>query len=175
MRLLLTGSPGVGKTTVIRKTLPLLQGIACSGFYTEERRLRGQRKGFKIRTLDEEEGILASVGREKGLKVGKYTVHVEEFEELVLSRIDPERTPADLYIIDEIGKMELLSVRFRNSLIHLLARPSNLLATIAKKGKGFLEQIKERNDVEVIEVTQENRDQLPEAIAQRIVAAIKVR
>ena len=172
--MLLTGSPGIGKTTVIRKILPLLQGIECSGFYTEEKRSRGQRKGFKICTLDEEEGVLASVGQVKGTSVGKYTVHVEEFEKLVLSRIDPERTPADLYIIDEIGKMELLSVRFRTSLTHLLARPSNLIATIAKKGKGFLEQIKERNDLEVIEVTRENRDDLPKEIAQRTIAAIKV-
>lgn len=173
MRLLLTGSPGIGKTTVIRETLRNLQDIDCAGFYTEESRSRGQRRGFKICTLDGQEGILASLGREKGPRVGRYTVHVGEFEELVLSRIDPERSPADLYVIDEIGKMELLSQRFRNGLIDLLARPSNLLATITKRGKGFVEQIKGRNDIELIEVTKENRNQLPKAIAKRIVKGIK--
>ena len=55
LRLLLTGSPGIGKTTVIRRILKTIQGVQCSGFYTEERRERGQRRGFKIRTLDGEE------------------------------------------------------------------------------------------------------------------------
>jgi nucleoside-triphosphatase len=100
--------------------------------------------------------------------VGRYTVHIEEFERLALPMIDPEITPADLYVIDEIGKMELLSRRFRDKLVDLLARPVNLLATIAKKGKGFIEQIKGRNDIELIEVTRDNRDRLPGEIAARI-------
>jgi|Tabmets5t2r1_1033131.scaffolds.fasta_scaffold63455_2 hypothetical protein len=72
------------------------------------------------------------------------------------------------YVIDEIGKMELLSPKFRTKAIDLLAQPSNILATIAKKGKGFIEQIKARNDIELIEVTRENRDQLFVEIAKRI-------
>ncbi len=173
MRLLLTGSPGIGKTTVIRRILKTVQGVKCAGFYTEERRIRGQRTGFKICTLDGEDGILASTSPGKGPKVGRYTVHVREFEELALSRIDMEKTPAELYIIDEIGRMELTSTRFRTSIIELLARPSNLLATVAKRGKGFLDQIKVRNDIELIEVTKENRDELLGTIAERIVNQLK--
>lgn len=172
MRLLLTGTPGIGKTTVVGRILDLLQDVECAGFYTAERRSRGQRRGFKICTVDGEEGILASVSRGKGPKLGRYTIHVEEFEKLVLPRIDPDTTRADLYVIDEIGRMELLSVKFRKSLIDLLARPSNLLATVAKTGKGFLEQIKERNDIELIEVTNGNRDRLPMEIASRIIKEI---
>jgi nucleoside-triphosphatase THEP1 len=64
--------------------------------------------------------------------------------------------------------MELLSQKFRTKAIDLLAQPSNILATIAKKGKGFIEQIKARNDIERIDVTRENRDQLFVEIAKRI-------
>ncbi|MCZ6626334.1 MAG: NTPase [Deltaproteobacteria bacterium] len=174
MRLLLTGFPGIGKTTVVRTALRNLEGIKCAGFYTEEKRYQRERIGFKIMTLDGEEGTLASIDRGREPTVGRYTVHVEEFERLALPLIDPEITPADLYIIDEIGKMELLSQRFRTKLIDLLARPSNLLATIAKKGKGFVEQIKGRNDIELIEVTRENRDRLPEEIVRRVKREIDV-
>lgn len=174
MRLLLTGSPGIGKTTVIRATLRSLGGLKCAGFYTEERRHSGQRIAFKIITLDGQEGTLASIGRGREPIVGRYSIHIEEFEKLVLPRIDPERTPADLYIIDEIGKMELLSSRFRNKVIDLLAQPSNLLATIAKKGKGFVEQIKGRNDIELFEITREIRDRLPQQLATRILQEIEV-
>ena len=167
MRLFLTGIPGIGKTTLIRAVLKQLDEIRCAGFYTEEKRHGAQRIGFKIVTLDGREGTLASVGRTEPT-VGRYSVHVEEFEELVLSQLDPETSPADLYVIDEIGKMELFSHKFRDKVINLLARPSNLLATIAKKGESFIEQLKNRNDIELIEVTRENRDRFVGEIVRRI-------
>jgi len=167
MRLLLTGIPGIGKTTLIRAVLKQFEEVRCVGFYTEEKRHGAQRIGFKIVTLDGQEGTLASIGRIEPT-IGRYSVHVEEFEKLVLSQLDAESSPADLYVIDEIGKMELLSPRFRNKVVDLLARPSNLLATIAKRGKGFIEQLKARNDIELIEVTRENRDRLVGDIAGRI-------
>lgn len=173
MRLLLTGGPAIGKTTVVRNTLDKLIGIRCAGFYTEEIRQQGQRLGFAIFTIEGEEGTLASIDRGRTPAIGKYTVHIEEFEKLALPQIDPELNPADLYIIDEIGKMELLSQKFRAKVIDLLARPSNLLGTIAKRGKGFIEQIKGRNDIELVEVTRENRERLPDQIAQRILEEIQ--
>ena len=167
MRLFLTGVPGVGKTTVIRAIVERLDELTCAGFYSEEKRQGGQRVGFRVVTLDGKEAKLASVGR-KEPTVGRYSVHVEEFEKLVLPDLDPRTTPADLYVIDEIGKMELLSREFRTRITDLLAHPTNLLATIAKKGKGFVQQIKARNDIELIEVTRTNRDQLPDKIARKI-------
>lgn len=167
MRLFLTGTPGVGKTTLIREIWRRVEEIKCAGFYTEERRHKGQRIGFKIVTLDGQEGTLASIGR-KEPTVGRYSVHIAEFEELILPQLDSQVSPADLYVIDEIGKMELFSQKFRAKTIDLLAQPSNVLATIAQKGKGFIEQLKARNDVELIEVRRENRDRLCVEIAQRI-------
>jgi nucleoside-triphosphatase len=167
MRLFLTGNPGVGKTTLICAVAERLEGITCAGFYTEEKRQSGQRMGFKIVTLDGQEGTLASLGTQKPT-VGKYSIHVEEFEKLVLPLLNPVMTPADLYVVDEIGKMELLSGQFRLRIIELLAQPTNLLATITKKGDGFIDQIKRRSDVEVIEVTRRNRDALPEELARKI-------
>lgn len=163
----MTGSPGVGKTTLIRAVVNRLEEVTCAGFYTEEKRQAGQRVGFRIVTLNGQEGTLASVGRQAPT-VGRYSVHVEEFEKLVLPNLDPGTTPADLYVIDEIGKMELLSREFRSKIIDLLAQPTNLLATIAKKGQGFIEQLKSRNDIELIEVTRHNRDQLVTEIERKI-------
>jgi nucleoside-triphosphatase len=167
MRLFLTGNPGVGKTTLIRAIVQRLNGITCAGFYTEDTRERGQRTGFRIVTLDGQKGILATLGQKKPT-VGKYSIHVEEFEKLVLTRLDQVTNPADLYVIDEIGKMELLSRQFRVRIIELLAQPTNLFATISKKGDGFIDQIKRRSDIEIIEVTRKNRDELPEELARKI-------
>ncbi len=126
-----------------------------------------------IRTLDGEEGTLALVGGGKGPRVGRYVVRIEEFESVALPRIDPEKSPAELYVIDEIGKMELMSKKFRESIISLLAQQSNLLATVAVRGKGFLDQVKGRNDVELVEVTKENRDLLPETMTVKIIRKLK--
>jgi nucleoside-triphosphatase len=166
MRLFLTGNPGVGKTTLIRAVLERLEGITSAGFYTEEIRQSGQRTGFRIVTLDGHAATLASSGK-KQPTVGKYSIHIDEFEKLVLRYLDPV-TRADLYVIDEIGKMELLSGQFKTRIIELLAQPTNLLATVSKKGNGLLEQIKRRSDLEIIEVTRKNRDQLPEELARKI-------
>jgi nucleoside-triphosphatase len=167
MKLFLTGNPGVGKTTLICAITERLEGIMCVGFYTEEKRQSGQRTGFRVVTLDGQEGTLASLGRQKPT-VGKYSIHVEKFEKLVLRYLDPVTTSADLYVIDEIGKMELLSRQFKIRITELLAEPTNLLATISKKGNGFIDQIKRRSDIEIVEVTRKNRDELPEEIAGKI-------
>lgn len=167
MRLFLTGNPGAGKTTLIRAVTERLQGIMCAGFYTEETRRSGERTGFRIVTMDGKKATLASVGTRKPT-VGKYSVHVQDFEKLVLRCLDPVTTLADLYVIDEIGKMELLSRQFKVAINELLAQPTNLLATITKRGNGFVEQIKRRSDVELIEVTRENRDELPENLAKKL-------
>jgi nucleoside-triphosphatase THEP1 len=171
MRLLLTGNPGIGKTTVVRATLAHLEQVRCAGFFTEEQRHQGRRIAFKIVTLDGRKATLAAVGR-KEPRVGKYTVRVEEFDEVALPQINADVTPAELYVIDEIGKMELMSRRFRACLTDLLARPTNLFATIAKKGKGFIEQIKARNDIDLIEVNYENRGHLARDIAARILREV---
>lgn len=173
MRIVLTSAPGIGKTTAIRAVLKRLSGIRCAGFYTEEVRERGERKGFKICALDGREGMLASVTKKHGPRVGRYTVHVEEFEEIALGSLDPGRSPADLYVIDEIGKMELKSEKFRDLIADLFARSCHLLATVPKRGDGLVEEIKRRKDIELIEVTRENRDRLPEAVARKIIEAIK--
>jgi len=169
MKLFLTGNPGVGKTTVIRAITHRLKSVSCTGFYTEEIRQSGERIGFRIVTLDGQEATLASLGTRKPT-VGKYSIHIEEFEKLVLRCLDTVATPADLYIIDEIGKMELLSGRFRSKIIELLGQPINLLATLGKKGDGLIDQIKRRRDVEIIEVTRTNRDELPEELLRKIYA-----
>jgi nucleoside-triphosphatase len=167
MRLFLTGNPGVGKTTLIRAVVERLEGITSAGFYTEEIRQSGRRTGFRIVTLDGRAAPLASSGKQPPT-VGKYSIHVEEFEKLVLRYLDPVNTLVDLYVIAEIGKMELLSHKFRTRIIELLAQPTNLLATISKKGNGFIEQIKGRSELEIIEVTRKNRDQLAEELARKI-------
>ncbi|MFQ6001621.1 MAG: nucleoside-triphosphatase, partial [Anaerolineae bacterium] len=72
--ILLAGRPGVGKTTVIKQVVEMLGGEA-GGFYTEEIRQGGRRLGFKIITLEGEEGVLAHVDIKGAPRVSKYGVN----------------------------------------------------------------------------------------------------
>lgn len=166
-RILLTGAPGSGKTTVIRAVVQLLAGVRAAGFYTEEVRGRAGRTGFRVVGLDGSVGRLASVGGQGGPRVGRYVVHVSEFEAVALPQLEI-RPGLELLVIDEIGKMECLSPAFVAAARRALAAPVSLLAAVALRGGGLIAEAKRAQGVDVISVSPENRDVLPAQLAARI-------
>ena len=166
-RILLTGAPGSGKTTVVCAVVQLLAGVRAAGFYTEEVRGRAERTGFRVVGLDGSEGRLASVGAQGGPRVGRYVVHVSEFEAVALPQL--EIWPGlQLLVIDEIGKMECLSPAFVAAARRALAAPVPLLATVALAGGGLIAEAKRAPGVDVVRVSPENRDALPAQLAARL-------
>jgi nucleoside-triphosphatase len=163
--LFVTGLPGTGKTTLIRKVLEKLpRAVTASGFFTAEIREAGNRAGFAINTLDGRSGLLAHVRTGGNARVGRYGVDVAGFEDLVLPLLEAGR--AGLYVIDEIGKMECFSRAFCDSVRALLDSDAPVLATVALKGGGFIAEVKARSDVALFEVTVRNREHLVLEILQ---------
>ena len=156
---LITGLPGAGKTTLIKKLSEELKHLHPAGFYTEEIREAGQRKGFELISLDGKRGLLSHVEMRSPYRLGKYKVDIESFENFLNSIpfFDPSTR---LIIIDEIGKMECLSDPFKNLLKKILDSGKLVIATIALKGSGLIAGIKERNDIKLFEMTKHNRDSL---------------
>jgi nucleoside-triphosphatase len=160
--LFLTGPPGIGKTTVIQRTIERLS-VPTTGFYTREMREGPGRVGFCIMTLDGKEGVLAHVKCKGKFRVGRYTVNLEDIEEVAVPAMTP-KSPQDLIVIDEVGKMECFSETFRNALVGALDSPNAVLGTIAARGTDFIETIKRRNDITLVDVNPHNRDALPEKL-----------
>jgi len=165
--LLLTGWPGVGKTTVIRRTLDLLPPLRRSGFTTAEIRSPQGRLGFHATTLDGREIVLAHREWRSSYRVGTYGVDVAAFEREIVPALEAGR-PMDLFVVDEIGKMECFSPAFRAAVLRLLEDPRPLLGTIALRGPAFVEAVRGRPDVKLVEVTFASREGLPALLAARL-------
>ncbi|XP_014663792.1 PREDICTED: cancer-related nucleoside-triphosphatase homolog [Priapulus caudatus] len=173
-RVVLTGPPGIGKTTLVRKVCEALRSrnVNVQGFYTEEVRQGSHRIGFDVCTLDGRRACLARISRggnatqqnRSPYQVGQYAVDLDSFEHLALSVLKHQENHNILYVVDEIGKMELFSMAFKKA-VQLLYDSSSLpiLATLpSPRGRPieFVEAIRVRADVNVIEVTKSNRDHL---------------
>ncbi len=169
VRIVLESRPGVGKTTAAARVAELLRerGLDVCGFVTEELRERGRRVGFTVRTLAGERATLAHVDLDGPPRVGKYGVDLEAFERLALAAlVDPPR--GSVVIVDELGKMEIASQPFRETMLRIFDGPDDVVATTHVARHEFTDALKRRGDVERIRVTHANRDDLPAQIADRL-------
>ncbi len=164
--ILLTGPPRCGKSTLIAKLVVLIDR-PLTGFFTRDIREKGTRVGFAIDTLDGKKGVLAHIQSRSPRKLGKYGVNLEEFEALVIPAMTPSCSD-QIIIIDEIGKMECFSPRFREALKNTLDLPNRVLGSIAAEGTPFIERIKERNDVMLVTVSEKNRDSLEPFLLEKL-------
>lgn len=172
--LLLTGNPGVGKTTLLVKLVERFRQYPVTGFYTEEIREAGERVGFRAVTLNGSSAVFAhqDYRTEPHLRVGRYWVKPEVLETLVLPHLEPGRKNARLVFIDEIAKMELLSAGFKEHVMAVLDSPVPVVATISHKGTGFVKHVKARPDAKVITLTPQNRDVLTGQLVREIGALL---
>lgn len=156
---LLTGKPGTGKTTVIKQAVAG-QGIKAGGFYTEEIRTAGVRQGFRIITLDGHDAVLAHTDNTSRYRVSKYGVDLASLDNTGVAAIERAITDSDLIVIDEIGKMELFSPRFKEAVLKAIDSDKKVLGTVMLNPHPFADQIKRQPGVKVVELTRTNHQQV---------------
>jgi nucleoside-triphosphatase len=167
IRLLLEGRPGAGKTTVARRLVGLIRygGVMVSGFTTEEIRQGRRRIGFAVESVSGRRAVMAHVDLPGPPRVGKYGVDLDALERVALPSLS---AAAEVLVVDELGKMELSSDRFRDAVAHVFDADVAVVATVHRFRHPLTDALKDVH--EVIEVTRENREQLPERIADRVMA-----
>lgn len=156
---LLTGKPGVGKTSLIKEAISGMHGRA-GGFYTEEIRSHGTREGFRLVTLDGSSAILAHTGSKSPFRVSRYGVDVESLDRVGVAALRKAALDCDLLVIDEIGKMELFSAQFREAVLQIIDSGKRVVGTIMLNPHPWADAIKRHPRVNVLTVTVENRPQV---------------
>jgi nucleoside-triphosphatase len=164
---LLSGEPGSGKTTIIKKVLNKANKSA-GGFYTEEVRNQGVRQGFQIVTLDGKNAVLAHVSVRSQHRVSKYGVDTDSMDRVAVPALKQAIQSKDVVVIDEIGKMELFSPFFKDAVIEALDSKKKILGTIMLASHPWADKIKERPEVEVIKVTRFNREEVIKQVLDRL-------
>lgn len=164
--ILLTGPPGCGKTTLLRE-IALKSGLNFAGFYTEEIRQENKRIGFKLVSLDGRTSLLASKSIKSRYRVGSYGVALEKFDSF-LDTIRMNLFKSAYVLIDEIGKMELLSSKFKSILRSLLQTDATILASIIYRSHPEADIIKKRPDAQLIELNRADYTKIRKTIIESI-------
>jgi nucleoside-triphosphatase len=175
--LLLTGNPGVGKTTVLTKAVDALKekGYCVGGMISREVREGGTRVGFEILDLNSgRRGWLAHVNQRSGPQVGKYRVNMEDLNGIGAQAVTDAVENCDVVVIDEVGPMELFSAKFKEATRKALESLKPVLAVVHWKAQDkLINEAKKREDAETIIVTVENREKLNEQIIEKALGLLK--
>jgi len=160
---LLTGRPGMGKTSLIKQAVAGMKGKA-GGFYTEEIRSQGVRQGFRLVTLDGQEIILAHINIHSPYRVSKYGVDIDSLDRVGVSALYKAAQHCDLVVIDEIGKMELFSADFRRAVSQMIDSGKRILGTIMLNPNPWVDAIKRQPQVNLVTVTRTNYQDVLEGL-----------
>ncbi|MBI4570639.1 MAG: AAA family ATPase [Chloroflexi bacterium] len=170
--MLITGRPGCGKTTLLREVVDAL-GTPAGGFYTRELRDgSGRRAGFELVTLDGRTATLAHTGTGGPHRVGRYGVDIEALERAGVPAIEAAVEAGQLVVIDEIGKMELLSTAFQRAVIAAVRRYRVLFGTVMLAAHPFADELKAQPDTLLFELNEANRAQLRGLLEAQLRAAL---
>ena len=166
----ITGAPGVGKTTALIRLVKMLKsaGVSVDGFYSVEIKEEGVRKGFSFVDVSTGNSVeLASVSGD-GIRFGRYKVKVKNVEEFVPKVIKRAVEYSKVVVIDEIGPMELFSESFRKAVEELLKTDKVVIAVVHRSfSHDLMKEVLKSAKVK-IEITESNRDSVPEQIFEML-------
>jgi nucleoside-triphosphatase THEP1 len=161
MKILLTGPPKSGKTTLLANLLDAVP--SKRGLVAKEIRVQGERIGFDLVDNTSRTAPLSRIGKPTPYPVSRYFVDVEALDNFIEPLFSFE--PHQLLYIDEIGQMQLYSSRFKELLNAYLDASNDFLGTITSVYQNeFVEGIRSRKDILLCVITPDNRTELEQGL-----------
>jgi nucleoside-triphosphatase len=171
--LLLTGNPGVGKTTVLLKAVEAFRarGYSVGGMISREVRSGGERVGFEVLDLSiNRRGWLAHVNQPDGPRIGKYGVNLNDLDGVGAEAVMKAVEGCDVICVDEVGPMELVSEKFKDAVRRAVECGKLVVGVVHQRARDrLIDEVKARKDVEIIVVTAYNRNLLHEFIMKKAI------
>lgn len=166
MKILLTGKPGVGKSSILKKVAADLKMQKYGIVAKEIKNGQGRRIGFEAISIDGKNRVFAHKSSFKTeFAVGEYYVDVEAINGFVVPELKKGLGKDNSVVfIDEIGRMQSFSAEFLKIIRDLFASGSNLLAAIVLEDEPWSLKFKKHPGVILIEVNTENREYLEEIL-----------
>ena len=175
--LLLTGSPGVGKSTVLLHIIQALKarGYHVGGMISNEARSNVMRVGFEILDLSSgQHGWLARANEPVGPQVGRYRVNMHDLDGIGVQAILRAVESSDVIAIDEVGPMELFSERFRDAVKKAIESGKLIVGVVHWRARNkLIDELKANPDAEAFVVTREDREKLEETIVEKAADFLK--
>ncbi len=167
-----TGPPGVGKTTIILKTVDILRkmGFKVGGMLSREVRHAGIRIGFEVIDLETgQKGWLAHIDQPEGPRVSKYGINLKDLENIGAGSILRALNNAQIIVVDEVGPMELHSQMFKKAVAQAINSEKPVLGVVHYRARdSLIGQLRKRDDIEILEVTHGNRTYLHNLIIEKV-------
>ena len=168
MNIFLTGEKQIGKTTIIEKTLALLNKD-YGGFKTYfgpdrdlPNRLLYMNSITEPYIYNEEYGIvqISEYAKPQVIENRFNTFGVELIKEAIENK--------QLLVMDECGGFERNSFQFQEQVYKALDSNVPVLGVIKLECSGWVEKIRSHPEVELIIVTKANRDKLPQILYKKL-------
>ena len=155
----LTGPVGVGKSTILYNALKELD-VSLGGYITQRVYQKDYMK-FIVKSLyDMEQHTIIEIDTNRNLK----RVFTEVFENGLIHILDKSIDHSDLIVLDELGIAENDIEIFTTKVFQLLDSKKIVFGVLKDSDCEFLNQIRNRDDVIIIRITEENRDHILEEI-----------
>jgi nucleoside-triphosphatase len=171
---ILSGKPGIGKTTIIHALAAYLTqaGYKVGGIVSPELTENGKRTGFNIRDLTTgREETMAHTTAESPMRVGGYRVLAHNIDAVCGEAFPFAFQYAQVILVDEIGPMELFSQGFKHYVKQTFQQPQPVVAVVhTKANQKFIRGLLKTKASSSWNVSHENRDLIPRQLFQHLTA-----